>query len=200
MLVLPSLTKLSGLEVKFEPDKITPPSACPHQDCHHPYLRLHQIVTKRLRDFDPAYSQLTAFRYQCRRCKRTFRVYPEGAVKRQQASCRVKKLAVTLYLLNLSYQAVYTILKELGVTFSKSWVYQVVQAVAERLQELDPTSKEHHEAGIEEATFPKVAKLAIELVNVKCVGRKLLLGITLDAQTGTILTVFVKGNIDLLMI
>ena len=43
-------------------------------------------------------------RYECLRCKRTCRVYPEGAT-RAQTSQRVKGLAVMLYLLGLSYGA-----------------------------------------------------------------------------------------------
>ena len=37
-------------------------------------------------------------RYQCLKCQRTFRVYPEGTT-RAQTSLRVKGLAVMLYLL-----------------------------------------------------------------------------------------------------
>jgi hypothetical protein len=41
---------------------------------------------------------LFARRYECLRCKRTFRLYPQG-VTPAQASQRVKGLSVMLYLL-----------------------------------------------------------------------------------------------------
>jgi transposase-like protein len=48
------------------------------------------------------HSAVPAHRYRCLRCKRTFRVYPQG-VTHAQTSQRVKGLAVLLYLLGLSY-------------------------------------------------------------------------------------------------
>jgi transposase-like protein len=59
-------------------------------------------VAKALRD--TMYHQVPVHRYQCLKCKRTFRVYPEGTTH-AQTSQRVKGLAVMLYLLGLSYGA-----------------------------------------------------------------------------------------------
>ena len=83
-----------------EPEEFVIPTVCPYQDCCHPYLRLHQVVSKRLRD--PLISEVKAQRYRCRRCRRTFRVYPIG-VNRQQISYLVKAVILLLYLLNISY-------------------------------------------------------------------------------------------------
>jgi hypothetical protein len=56
------------------------------------------------------------------KCKRTFRVYPEGTTH-AQTSQRVKGLAVMLYLLGLSYGATSLALEALGVYLCKSRVY-----------------------------------------------------------------------------
>jgi transposase-like protein len=53
-------------------------------------------VAKPLRD--TVYHEVLVHRYQCLKCKRTFRVYPEGTTP-AQTSRRVKGLAVMLYLL-----------------------------------------------------------------------------------------------------
>jgi transposase-like protein len=53
-------------------------------------------VRKALRD--TVYQEVQVHRYQCLKCKRTFRVYPEGTTS-AQTSQRVKGLAVMLYLL-----------------------------------------------------------------------------------------------------
>ena len=53
-------------------------------------------VAKPLRD--TVYHEVQVHRYQCLKCKRTFRVYPQGTTS-AQTSQRVKGLAVMLYLL-----------------------------------------------------------------------------------------------------
>ena len=84
-------------------------------------------VSKPLRD--TVYQEVQVHRYQCLRCKRTFRVYPEGTT-RAQTSQRVKGLAVMLYLLGLSYGAVSLALEGLGISLCKSRVYDAVQEAA----------------------------------------------------------------------
>ena len=88
------------------------------------------MVTKAVRD--TVYEQVTARRYQCRRCRRTFRVYPSG-VSQAPTSQRVKGLAVMLYVLGLSYGAVALALEALGVYVCKTQVYEAVQAAARRV-------------------------------------------------------------------
>lgn len=87
------------------------------------------MVSKQLRD--TVYPLVKAYRYQCLRCQRTWRVYPQG-VSGAQTSQRVKGLAVLLYLLGLSYGATSLALEALGVCRGKTRVYDVVQAAAER--------------------------------------------------------------------
>ena len=103
---------------------------CPHQDCQGRHFEHHQEVDKPLKD--TKYRAVSAHRYRCLRCRRTFRVYPLG-VTRAQTSQRVKGLAVMLYLLGLSYGATSLALEALGVYMSKSSVYEAVQAAAEKV-------------------------------------------------------------------
>ncbi len=86
-----------------KPEQITEPTRCPLPNCGGKRFRLHQPVTKVVRDTQ--YQQVQAHRYQCLKCRHTFRVYPQG-VSGAQTSQRVKGLAVMLYLLGLSYGAV----------------------------------------------------------------------------------------------
>jgi transposase-like protein len=79
------------------------PSVCPYEDCQGRHFRHHQQVDKAVKD--TRYASVSAERYECLRCQRTFRVYPQG-VTRAQTSQRVKGLGVLLYLLGLSYGAV----------------------------------------------------------------------------------------------
>ena len=70
---------------------------------------------------DTVYGAVSAHRYRCLRCKRTFRVYPQG-VTQAQTSQRVKGLGVMLYLLGLSYGATSLALEALGVYMCKCGV------------------------------------------------------------------------------
>jgi len=106
--------------------EITPPITCPYKDCQGIRFRLHQRVPKYLND--AVYAEVTAYRYQCLTCGRTFRVYPKG-VSSAQTSLRVKRMAVMLYLMGLSYGETSSALQALGDYISKSQVYHAVQEV-----------------------------------------------------------------------
>jgi len=125
------------------------------------------------------YEAVTARRYRCLRCKRTFRVYPQG-ITHDQTSKRVKGLAVMLYLLGLSYGAVSLALEGLGVTLSKTSVYVAVQAAAAKV------------AGMKRReVFADIRTPALgsDVTSVRCKGEWLLLGLTVDDTTGLVLTV-----------
>ena len=109
--------------------QIAPPVVCPYRDCEGSHFRLHQRVRKHLND--TVYPEVTAYRYQCLTCGRTFRAYPEG-VSSAQTSLRVKRLAVILYLLGLSYAGASAALEALGAYVSKSQVFNAVQEVRRR--------------------------------------------------------------------
>ncbi len=85
--------RLRILLAKVDPEAIAVPTRCSYPGCSGRKFHLRQQVTKSLRD--TVYPQVQVHRYQCLKCKRTFRVYPEGAT-RAQMSERVKGLAVLL--------------------------------------------------------------------------------------------------------
>ena len=153
------------------------PTECPYDKCRGRHFEPHQEVTKPVRD--TMYEAVTARRYRCLRCKRTFRVYPQG-ITHDQTSQRVKGLAVMLYLLGLSYGAVSLALEGLGVTLSKTSVYVAVQAAAAKV------------AGMKRReVFADIRTPALgsDVTSVRCKGEWLLLGLTVDDTTGLVLTV-----------
>ena len=162
---------------KVNPEAITAPTRCVYEGCGGKKFQLRQQVVKALRD--TVYQQVQVPRYQCLRCKRTFRVYPEGTTN-AQTSQRVKGLAVMLYLLGLSYGATSLALEALGVPLCKSRVYDAVQEVARRVPGL---KREQVFAGV------KTPALGADLTSVKCKGEWLPLGITVDPISGLALTI-----------
>jgi transposase-like protein len=125
--------RLRILFPKVNPEAITVPSRCAYAGCAGRKFHLRQEVTKPLRD--TVYQEVQVHRYQCLRCKRTFRVYPEGT-SRAQTSQRVKGLAVMLYLLGLSYGAASLALEGLGIALCKNRVYDAVQEAVKRVSGL----------------------------------------------------------------
>ena len=162
---------------RVEPNAFKVPTACPYPGCGGNHLELHQTVIKPVKDTE--YQAVSAHRYRCLRCGRTFRVYPQG-VTRDQTSQRVKGLGVFLYLLGLSYGAVSLALDALGVYMARTSVYAAVQAAAEKV----PGMKRHEVfAGI------RTPALGGDVTSVKCRGQWLPLGLTVDDTTGLVLTV-----------
>jgi transposase-like protein len=162
---------------KVKPEALTVPTRCIYAGYGGKKFYFRQQVAKPLRD--TVYQEVQVHRYQCLRCKRTFRVYPEGTTN-AQTSQRVKGLAVMLYLLGLSYGAVSLALEGLGVSLCKSRVYDAVQEVAKRVPGL---TRDRVFAGV------KTSALGGDLTSVKCQGEWLPLGITVDPISGLALTV-----------
>jgi transposase-like protein len=152
-------------------------SVCPYGHCQGRHFRHHQEVEKAVKDTE--YDSVFAQRYECLRCKRTFRLYPQG-VTRAQTSQRVKGLGVMLYLLGLSYGATSLALEALGVYMSKTSVYEAVQAAAEKVSGL---KRDEVFAGL------RTPALGGDLTSVKCKGEWLPLGLAVDDTTGLVLTV-----------
>ena len=169
---------------QVRPSEFKKPLACPHRDCQGRYVEHHQAVDKPLKD--TGYGMVSAHRYRCLRCKRTFRVYPLG-VTRAQTSQRVKGLSVMLYLLGLSYGATSLALEALGVYMSKTSVYEAVQAAAEKVPGL---KRNEVFAGL------RTPALGGDLTSVKCNGEWLPLGLAVDDTTGLVLTVDELGAED----
>lgn len=162
---------------RVEPAEMNPPAVCPYEDCLGRHFRHHQEVDKPVKD--TVYGAVTAHRYECLGCKRTFRVYPQG-VTQAQTSQRVKGLSVLLYLLGLSYGATSLALEALGVYMCKTSVYEAVQAAAEKVPGLK-----------QEEVFSalRTPALGSDLTSVKCNGEWLHLGMTVDDTTGLVLTI-----------
>lgn len=169
--------RLELLLPSVDPQEWQVPHQCPYAGCGGRHFRLHQVVDKPVRD--TVYRPVTARRYQCLRCRRTFRVYPTG-IKRAPTSQRVKGLAVMLYLLGLSYGAVALALDALGAYLCKSQVYAAVQAAAQQV----PGMKRRH-------VFASLntPALGADVTSVKCRGKWLALGLSVDPLTGLVLTV-----------
>ena len=162
---------------RVEPTEFKMPVVCPHKGCQGRHFEHHQEVDKLLKDM--TYGAVFAHRYRCQRCRRTFRVYPQGVTK-AQTSQRVKGLGVMLYLLGLSYGATSLALEALGVYMSKTSVYEAVQAAAEKVPGL---KRDEVFAGL------RTPALGGDLTSVKCSGEWLPLGLTVDDTTGLVLTV-----------
>ena len=162
---------------RVEIGEMSLPCVCPYENCQGRHFRHHQEVEKPLKDTE--YGSVFAQRYECLRCKRTFRLYPQG-VTRAQTSQRVKGLGVMLYLLGLSYGATSLALEALGVYMCKTSIYEAVQAAAEKV----PGMKRH-----EVFSGFQTSALGGDLTSVKCSGEWLPLGLTVDDTTGLVLTV-----------
>lgn len=109
---------------------LRPPSACPHPGCGGRRFRLHQAVVKAVRGL--ARGGVTARRYACLECGRTFRVYPAG-IDRGQAPICAKRFAAALRFLGLPYRDVSRALTVLGIPLGKS---QAHAAAAPLLRDL----------------------------------------------------------------
>ena len=73
---------------KVKPEAISVPTHCAYAGCGWRKFHVRQEVTKPLRD--TVYHEVQAHRYQCLKCGRTFRVYPQG-VSAAQTSLRVNR-------------------------------------------------------------------------------------------------------------
>jgi transposase-like protein len=136
---------------------------------------------------DTVYRAVTARRYACLRCGRTFRVFPLG-ITDDQTSRRLKGLAVLFYIMGLSYGAVALVLSALGHPLGKTAVYEAVQAAGEKVEGL-----RRDEVQVSTARLLVVA-LGADLTSVKCKGEWLTVGVTTDAIVGTTLTIDILDN------
>lgn len=153
---------------KVQPTEIQPPSQCPLPDRRHPrkrcsgtHFKLHQSACpKPVRD--TRYTQVSAQRYRCLKCQRTFRVYPAG-VSRDHQSDRLKAVSVLLYILGLSYQGVADLLEALEYPLASSTVYENVQAAGTRARSLRRNWLQR-QAG-------QVKVLGLDFTHVNCAGQ-----------------------------
>lgn len=150
---------------------------CPYPNCGGKHFKRHQEVDKAVRD--SKYRQVRAIRCRCLKCQRTFRVYPQGVLA-GQVSQRVKGIAVMLYLLGLSYGAVAIMTEALGVFYSKTSVYQAVQAAAQAVPGLKRSQI------VDGYRTPAIGG---DLTYVRCNGKWLSLGVVVDPIQGLVLSI-----------
>jgi hypothetical protein len=166
-----------------QPDVYPDPDGCPYADCGSRHVQFRQAVGKPLRDTQ--LTQVVAHRYQCPRCGRTFRVYPVG-VSHDQASARLKGLAVLYYVLGMSYGAVAIALDALGCPLSKVAVYNAVQEAGAAVTGLRRDAVRRGGG--------RVAGLGVDLTSVRCGGEWLTVGVGVDAVTGLALSIDLLPN------
>ncbi len=179
--------RLKLLLPRVEPDRYAEPTACPYRGCGGQHFQPWQEVTKPVRD--TVYRQVTARRYQCLRCGRTFRVYPLG-INHDQTSQRLRGLGVLFYVMGLSYGAVALVMTALGHPLGKTATYEAVQAAGEKVAGL------RREEVRVSAVRTLVAALGADLTSVKCKGEWLTVGVTTDAIHGTTLTIDILDNAE----
>ena len=153
------------------------PKQCPRTGCAGKRFYPRQMVGKKI--VDTQYKEVSAWRYQCAKCGCTFRVYPKG-VNHKQTSMRVQGMAVMLYILGLSYGAVELVLVSLGVGIGKTSVYRAVQSTAEKV----PGMKQKNLL-----TGYKTKAVGADVTSVRCNGKWVQLGISVDAVNGMVLSI-----------
>lgn len=147
-----------------EPQAVTLPAVCPRPTCDGTEFRLHQQVTKAIKD--TMHQTVSVCRVRCLRCGCTFRVYPRG-VTHAHTSQQVQDLAVLLYFLGLSFGAVSSVLDAFGVYLSKSRVYAAVQAAKIKRPQLvrhsvfESIQNRHHPAGLYVQCMQQMVPLAL---------------------------------------
>jgi len=169
--------RLKLLLPDVNPDQWQLPKQCVKESCKGKRFYPRQAVEKRI--VDGKYQTVQAWRYECASCGCTFRVYPAG-VGPQPVSHRVLGLAVMLYVLGLSYGAVALVLAALGIGIGKTSIYRAVQAVAQKV----PGMKQ--EKLLEGY---RTGAVGADVTSVRCHGKWLPLGISVDAVSGLTLSI-----------
>ena len=167
------------------PTEYPQPAGCPYPGCGSRHVQFRQAVPKPVRDL--RLNAVLAHRYQCPRCGRTFRLYPVG-ISHDQTSARLKGLAVMFYALGMSYGAVATALAALECPLSKVAVYNAVQAAGAAVPGLRREAVRRGGGCIR--------ALGVDLTSVRCNGRWLTVGVSVDAVSGLVLTVDVLPNAE----
>lgn len=110
---------------------------CPYCNgiAHSHAIRRHRHIA------DTALNEITQRRFRCTGCRRTFQSYPHGVCKGAQRSDRVKALGLMLYVLGLSYREAASVVRPLAGKTCASTVYNDVQRVGARAQELQRRAK-----------------------------------------------------------
>jgi hypothetical protein len=169
--------RLKLLLPDVEPTKFEKPKECVQPGCRGMKFYPRQAVKKKI--VDSKYQEVTAWRYECAQCGCTFRVYAQG-VSKKQISNRVNGMAIMLYILGLSYGAVEIVLASLGVAIGKTSVFRAVQLAAEKVPGL---KREKLLDGY------KTKAVGADVTSVRCNGKWVQIGVTVDAINGMVLSI-----------
>jgi transposase-like protein len=161
---------------EVKPSEYRVPEECPYEGCDGQHFKAHQQHCKKVVG-DPDYTAVNAKRYECLRCKRTFRVYPNG-VSSAYRSDRLKGIGIMLYVLGISYGGVEDALRAFGWAGSKSSVYRDVQAAGEAVKRLRAAHGKR-----------KVQVAGSDTTFVICNKEQLTIGIGVDALLGDVLEI-----------
>ena len=116
---------------KIMPDVYEELEECPKEGCNGRHFKPHSLKGKKKAVRDLLHQEVASFRWRCLKCKRTFRVYPQGVSGAQQSD-RLKGITVLLYVLGLSYGGVSDFTVAMGCGVSKTTVYNNVQEAGEK--------------------------------------------------------------------
>lgn len=169
--------RLNLILPKVEPTRFEFPKKCPQKGCQGMRYIPRQEVSKKI--VDAQHPEVTAWRCECVKCGCTFRVYPEG-VSAKQISKRVNGMAIMLYVLGLSYGAVEIVLSSLGMSIGKTSVYRAVQTAAEKVPGM---KREKLMDGYQ------TKAVGADVTSVRCNGKWIPIGITVDAINGMVLSI-----------
>ena len=169
--------RLNLLLPDVKTDEFSRPKKCPRAGCAGMRFYPRQIAQKKI--VDTQYKEVCAWRYECAKCGGTFRVYPKG-VNKKQISMRIQGMAVMLYILGLSYGAVELVLVSLGVGIGKTSVYRAVQSAAEKV----PGMKQKNLL-----TGYKTKAVGADVTSVRCNGKWVQIGISVDAVNGIVISI-----------
>jgi transposase-like protein len=116
---------------KIVPDAYNELEECPKEGCNGRHFKPHSLKGEKKAVRDLQHQEVKSFRWRCLKCKRTFRVYPQGVSGAQQSD-RMKGMTVLLYVLGLSYGGVSDFTVAMGCAVSKTTVYNNVQEAGEK--------------------------------------------------------------------
>jgi len=158
-----------------------PPERCPR--CGNPTFHSHGGVGKPIRD--TRLDGVAVRRIQCPQCDETVRLYPQGITARDQSE-RVRAFSILLWLLGLSYRGVEDALAGLGVVLKKSQICDNVQAVAEKVRQLQEKRLSQR----------RVRVLAGDCTHVRVCGQDTVVLQLTDGEKGLFLAIEILDNED----
>ena len=167
-------------QVKTFPDGR--PDACAH--CGSQILTKHGTADKTVIDLYE--DKVTAVRYRCSDCGRTFRHYPPG-IDRSGQTQRMRGWAALAWALGLSLRSASHLLAAFGVSISRMSVWRDVQEAGRNARK--------KQAG---QACGRVSAIGADETVVRVKGEKAVVGVVTDAATGEVLglDVLVKRDSD----